>query len=133
MCYMHTPMAFYSVKYLIHCHNWILWHSILDFFSWNIVDIQHDVSFRYTTQWFYICIYYDTMNTIRLVIICLQTQLLQYYGSHPLSCILCPGSSVWHPEVCILSPRCLCCLPPPSPVPDKHPFVLCKSVSILTT
>lgn len=52
-------------------HIYFTLKNVLD---WSVIDIQHFISFWSTTQWLYICIYYQMITIISLVNIC-HTQL----------------------------------------------------------
>lgn len=55
------------------------------FFNWSIVDVQHFISFRYTTERFNICTHYDMITMVNLVTISHHTKLGQVYWL----CFLC--------------------------------------------
>ena len=109
---------------------------VLSYHFLNLLEIQYDISFRCTTQWFEIFRCYKIITRVSPVTICHHTKLLQYCWLYFLCVHYIPGpifliaGSLY---LLILSTYFICA---PAFLPfGNHPFVqwLCiyESISVL--
>ena len=87
------------------------------FFDWSMINLQHYISFRYTTYWFNIFVHYKMNPTISLLTICHHTKLLQYYWLYSLCYTLHLWDLFYNWEFVLLNPLHLFC-------PHPHPHTL---------
>ena len=56
------------------------------FCFWNIIDLQHCLSFCYTTEWFDISIHFKMITTLNWITICHHTKILHNHWLYSLYC-----------------------------------------------
>ena len=66
-------VGYLQTAFGILLHWWFVSSYSFLYFLLSIIDIQHHVCFRCTTQWFDICIYWEIITTVSLVNICHHT------------------------------------------------------------